>query len=678
MSPTSGDKTTLALVIHFHQPVGNLDAVVRTATERCYRPFLEVLNDFPDIRMTLHYSGCLLEWLEENEPDVPRMLRDMSERGQIELMTGGFYEPVLAALPERDQIGQIEMLSKHLRDEYLAGAGGGAGGGPHGLWLTERVWEQEVVSSIVEAGVRYTVLDDTMFHSVGITDDELVGPFVTEHDSKPLLVYAGDRQLRYLIPYKRVARVVDYLRSGEPGRLFVYGDDGEKFGEWPDTYERVYGDKWLVSFFEELLGHDDWLELTTLGEHSATAVPRGRVYLPSSSYDEMMRWALPSDARLKLGKAMRTLQKEDPDDLLPFLRGAPWRSFLAKYPEVNQLQKRMVHVSSELAASDPPADAIKELYRAQCNCAYWHGAFGGVYLSFMRGALWHHLLRAEGMQTARETGPAVTALDIDADAIDEVLITAPWGATLVAPHRGGMLVELDDWRTGANVLAVAARHLEAYHLEDEEPQEQSDDDDEMQAIQARVEIDRSSLEFDEHPRGALVDYLDGARITEAYAFEIDQGGRLHMWLERDGLRIEKDVTPTGDELLTSYRITNVGSKKSSWTFASAASVMPLVLGREVEEDVVETTETSWSVGHPEAEVTIAVDVGTGATISSQTVETASATLEGLKTMHQGTEVTMEWPLELERDEVFEVELRWRLVTNDAALTKKERGVSAGV
>lgn len=669
------DKTKLALVIHFHQPVGNLDAVVRSATERCYRPFLEVLDSFPDVRMTLHYSGCLLEWLEANEPDIPRLLREMSERSQIELMTGGFYEPVLAALPARDQVGQIEMLSKHLRDGYASE--------PTGLWLTERVWEQDVVSSIVETGVRYTVLDDTIFHSVGITDEELTGPFVTEHDGRPLLVYAGDRRLRYLIPYKRVARVFDHLRSGESGRLFVYGDDGEKFGEWPDTYERVYGKKWLNGFFEELLGNDDWLELTTLGEHSKDAVPKGRVYLPSSSYDEMMTWALPSDARLMLGKARRELQKDDAAGLLPFLRGAPWRSFLAKYPEVNHLQKRMVHVSAELAASDPTEDATRELYRSQCNCAYWHGAFGGIYLSFMRGALWHHLLRAEGMLAHHGAGPAVEVLDIDADALDEILITAPWGAAVVSPQRGGTLIELDDWRAGANLLAVAARHREAYHLEDEygaggDETEESDDEDEMQAVQARVEIDRDSLTFDEHPRGALVDYLDGVRITEPFEFEVDQGGRLHMWLERDGLKIEKDVTPTGEELLTTYRITNVSSKKSAWTFASEASVMPLVLGRDVEEDLVETSETSWTVGHPEAEVSIAVDVSVPAEISYESVDTASATLEGLQTMHQGTAVTMRWSLQLERDDVFEVELRWRPVTNDAALTKTERGVSAGV
>ncbi|HET7482303.1 MAG TPA: hypothetical protein VFK89_05520, partial [Actinomycetota bacterium] len=304
--------SSLAFVIHFHQPVGNLDDVVRHATERCYRPFLELLDRHPSMRMTLHYSGCLLEWLEANEPDVTQTIRRLSERDQIELMTGGFYEPVLAALPHTDQVGQIEMLTKHLRDGYLAD--------PTGLWLTERVWEQDVVPALLDAGVRYTVVDDTMFHGVGVTDDDLTGAFVTEQDGRPLLLYAGDRRLRYLIPYRKVERVIEHVTGDD--RLYVYADDGEKFGEWPDTHERVYGEGWLEYLFTAL-EEADGVTMVTLGEHAREAVPVGRVYLPSSSYDEMMTWALPPEPRLKLGKARRALEKEDPEGLLPFLRGAP-------------------------------------------------------------------------------------------------------------------------------------------------------------------------------------------------------------------------------------------------------------------------------------------------------------------------------------------------------------------
>ncbi|MBW3594588.1 MAG: DUF1925 domain-containing protein [Actinobacteria bacterium] len=661
---------SLALVIHFHQPVGNLDSVVRKATDRCYRPFLEVLEQHPAIPMTLHYSGCLLEWLEENAPDVTRTLRNLTERGQVELMTGGFYEPVLAALPRADQVGQIEMLSRHLRDRYAAE--------PTGLWLTERVWEQDVAPALVDAGVRYTVLDDTMFHSVGVTDEELTGPFVTEHDGRPLLVYAGDRQLRYLIPYKRVERVIHYLEGGEGNRLFVYADDGEKFGEWPDTYERVYEKGWLNDFLGALGEQAEWLQLTTLGNHASTAVPRGRVYLPSSSYDEMMTWALPSDARLTLGKVRRELQKEDPRGLLPFLRGAPWRAFFAKYPEVNHLQKRMLHVSSALHAADSPPDAaVKELYRAQCNCAYWHGAFGGVYLSFMRGALWHHLLRAESMIQGLAAGPAVEEVDIDADARNEVLVSAPWGRAVFSPAEGGTLVELDDWRGGANLLAVVARHREAYHVEDENPVSDDDEDDEMEAIQARADVDRDSLVFDDRARGALVDIVDGDRIDGPFEYAIADGGSLHMWTTTNGLRIEKIALADADELITTYRLTRVGDRAAK-VFAMEASVMPLVLGRSVDADEVVITDRGWKVSHAEAEVGIEVDVSVPGNVKSQPIETASATLEGLETMHQGTAVTMEWPLELDRGESFDVELRWRPVVNDKALTKTERGVSSGV
>ena len=90
--------------------------------------------------MTLHFSGCLLEWLEANAPDVTDRICALVERGQVELMTGGFYEPILAALPRRDQVGQIRMLTDHLAHNY--------GATQTGLWLTERVWEQEVVGAI--------------------------------------------------------------------------------------------------------------------------------------------------------------------------------------------------------------------------------------------------------------------------------------------------------------------------------------------------------------------------------------------------------------------------------------------------------------------------------------------------------------------------------------------------
>ena len=654
----------LALVIHFHQPVGNLDAVVQNATDRCYRPFLETLAGYPDLKMTLHYSGCLLEWLEANARDVTETITALSERGQIELMTGGFYEPILAALPARDQIGQIQLLTDHLAQNYGADA--------TGLWLTERVWEQEVVGAIAGSGARYTMVDDTMFHSVGIADDDLTGPFVTDHDGRAVLVYAGDRRLRYLIPYKKLERITEYLQTGPDDRLFVYADDGEKFGEWPDTYERVYTDGWLTSFFDALTTGET--EIVTLGEHAADARPRGRVYLPSSSYDEMMTWALPPAARLTVGKARRDLQKNDPEGLLPFVRGAPWRAFLAKYPEVNQLQKRMLWVSNRVGHAGDPPDAVRELYRSQCNCAYWHGAFGGVYLAFMRTALWHHLMRAEAMLgTGGEIGAPIVA-DLDADSRPEVLLTAPWGAAVVSPEDG-VLEELDDWAFGANLLAVAARHEETYHRADENPADEPDDPDEMAASGARGEVVGDPLKFDERRLGGLVDLFDGDLLASPYEMKIED--RSVVLSARHGdLEIVKTLRATEAGLECLHRVANGGSSRVRTAFASETAAVPLNLGRDTERDEVVESTSGWELSQPEAEVILTVTVEPMGQITSEPIETASTSLDGLQKMFQGTIVTTTWTLDLGPGETFDVRQTLSARVQEHNIGKKEPGVSA--
>lgn len=652
----------LALVIHFHQPVGNLDSVVRSATERCYRPFLDTLERHPGLPMTLHYSGCLLEWLEANASDVAEKIAALVERGQVELMTGGFYEPILAALPARDQTGQIKMLSDHLATRYGADA--------TGLWLTERVWEQDVVAQIADSGVRYTVIDDTIFHSVGITDDELTGPFVTEHGGRPLLVYAGDRRLRYLIPYKRVERALEYLRSGQEERLFVYADDGEKLGEWPDTYDHVYTNGWLEQFFGALEGAED-VELTTLGLHAMAARPVGRAYLPSSSYDEMMTWALPARARLTVGRARRKLSKEDPEGLLPFVRGAPWRAFLAKYPEVDQLQKRMLHVSDSIYAAGSKG-AEQELYRAQCNCAYWHGAFGGFYLAFMRTALWHHLMRAEALLRKE---PSIELADVNADARDEVLITARWGAAVLSVEDA-RVVELDDWTFGANLLAVVARRREAYHYAEENPREDGGSEGEMAAIHAPPGTDdREDLPFDDAPLGACIDLVDGRRVDKLYEVEIE-GPHVTFVVETRGIRIVKRFTALSSALVCQRVIGNPSDSTVHVTLGSETAVIPLNLGRGTSETEIVATEEGWRAFQPEAEVVLELKQSPPGRLETVAIDTASATLEGLQTMHQGAAVTTTWDLDIAPGESAEIAEVLIPVVTPEGRNKKERGVSA--
>ncbi len=109
-----------------------------------------------------------------------------------------------------------------------------------------------------------------------------------------------------------------------------------------------------------------------------------------------------------------------------------WRNFKARYPECDEMYARMLGVSRRLEAveSNPDADpdyleiARQELYRGQCNCPYWHGSFGGLYLPHLRNAIYHSLIAAHNALDDAEgrTGPRVRIEvgDFNLDARQEV------------------------------------------------------------------------------------------------------------------------------------------------------------------------------------------------------------------------------------------------------------------
>src|SRR5216117_4287168 len=94
--PVTHDRLAFCFGTHNHQPIGNFDHVLVEATERAYRPFLERLDARPEVRLTVHCTGSLLEWLRERSPRTFDLLGSLAARGQVELLTGGFYEPILA------------------------------------------------------------------------------------------------------------------------------------------------------------------------------------------------------------------------------------------------------------------------------------------------------------------------------------------------------------------------------------------------------------------------------------------------------------------------------------------------------------------------------------------------------------------------------------------------------
>ena len=455
-------RISLALALHNHQPVGNFGWVFAEVFEKAYEPMVDALERHPDVRLSLHYTGPLLDWLIAERGDTVHRLRALVERDQVEMLGGAYYEPVLAALPERDRVGQLGRMADAVAEIF--------GRRPRGAWLAERVWEPDLPTSLAAAGYAWTILDDAHFRAAAIPEEALWGPYTTEDQGKPIDVFGTEQGLRYRIPFRDVEDVIDHLRSHatESGeRIGVMGDDGEKFGGWPTTWEHCWGERhWIETFFTALEQNADWLTTTTPSAWLADHRPIGRVYVPTGSYAEMGAWALPPDEGAAYETVLRRAQEQHLAEAR-WLRGASWRNFQVKYREVNDLHKRMLAVSDLVDAMPAGAardEALTRLYQGQSNDVYWHGLFGGVYISHMRLTTWEHLIAAEDLAEGASGSRVSTELrDTDMDGVDEVRL-ADEGQVVVVDLAEGAGIGSWDIRPVRHALAaVMRRRPEAYH-----------------------------------------------------------------------------------------------------------------------------------------------------------------------------------------------------------------------
>ena len=552
----------LCLVLHNHQPVGNFDNVFEAAYQDSYLPFLEVFEPYEHLRISLHTSGPLMHWLQANHPEYLNRIANLVEAGRVEIIGGAFYEPILAMIPQRDRVGQIASFSNWLKDHVCSSV--------HGMWMPERVWESGLASSIVDAGIKYTVLDDYHFRRAGLKSEQLNGYFVVEEEGRTLRVFPGSEQLRYLIPFATPEQTIDHCRalaSANPGCVAVFGDDGEKFGTWPDTQEHVYQNGWLKNFFQALTDNREWLQTSTLQQAVQTTQPCGKIYLPDASYREMTEWSQPVSRQVEFEHLVHSIDQHPQwKTIQSFMAGGFWRNFKVKYPETNHMYARMMYVSGllerakEQGVNQQVIDAAQDhLYQGQCNCPYWHGAFGGIYLPHLRNAIYQHLLNAETLLERANGRPnqwvEATADDYLFDGQTETRLANEQLVAWISGATGGQIYELDLRNIGHNLNAGIARREEIYHSK--VLQGEPGGDDVAASIHDRVVFKQADLDkqlhYDSRLRNSLIDHfwdedvqLDAIARGEAMERGDFADGVFETKIRRNPNRIQVQMTRQGN------------------------------------------------------------------------------------------------------------------------------------
>jgi hypothetical protein len=412
-------------------PFGSGQAEFEANYNSRVKPFLTGLYRFPRIPAVLHYSGTLLQWIERYHSEFISLLDELIGRRQVELLGGGFYEPLLPLVPPADRIGQIEMLTTYLRKHF--------GKRPTGCWLPGLVWEQNLIGALVSAGINYTFLEAEQFGTGGAS-----GPRLTEDQGKTLTVFplsqrygeaGADEIIRQLTG---PAGEPGGSPGGEPGAVisvFLEKPPGGVEGEDPElSYYR---------FFEALdrAVDESRLLITTPGRFLKGAPTLKKAFFPSSAGHVFTAWAA------------------DTGHLVT-------RAFLVKYPEANGIYSKMMYTGAII--NQLKGDKVRkrtareELWKAQGWDVLCHLGDGGAYKSSLRNAAYRSLLDAEGI--TREKGSFVTSvlpLDIDFDGQKEYLFQNKNINFYVRP-LGAAIFEFDYLPKTWNYLDTFARRQESY------------------------------------------------------------------------------------------------------------------------------------------------------------------------------------------------------------------------
>lgn len=714
-------KVYFVFAIHNHQPVGNFDFVAEEAYRKSYLPFVSVLERHPKIKIALHYTGILYRFFEQRHPEFMDRLRALVSQGRAEILSGGFYEPILAVLPDGDKVGQVRMMSDFIRKRL--------GFEPHGMWLAERVWEPHLPLHIAKAGIGHLVVDDFHFKMAGLRGHELDGYYLTEEQEGLLRVFPGLETLRYLIPFHPPEETIDLLstlRSASRNRLAVMADDGEKFGVWPETYKTAYEEGWLDRFFTLIEESSDWLETTTFSEYLKNEPPRGRVYLPTASYMEMGEWTLPTDAMKEYDEVLERLKaSSDFERTRPFIKGGFWRNFFAKYPESNHMHKRMLMVSTKVReaveATGPKAkDAglmLDHLYRGQCNDAYWHGVFGGLYLPHLRSAVYEHLIEAEFLadrilkkgewsrgrgggkkKTSATTWIGIEKGDFDCDGDEELMLNSELLNVFIDPAEGGRISELDWKPVPFNLTNTLTRRREHYH---DKIAYAGKDTGGPKTIHERVTVKEEGLQYhlqyDWYRRGSLLDHFIGSGVdlssfmkSEYYeagdfvlaGYKAKTSRRRRcasIALERIGTveglqaRVEKEISVCSGSGIVSirYSIKNTAAEELNTSFGPEFNFSFLagnahdryyhipghVLEKRHLASMGETNDVSMvSIVDEWLKITLSIAFSRPAVLWRAPVETVSQSEGGFERVYQSSMVMPLWRLSLQPGGSWDVEI----------------------
>ena len=236
-------KQQLIFGIAYQIPLAFTEQQIKERFMALLAPLIKILYHSPHVQVALYISGHQLWWIEHRHPEYITVLKEMVDRKQIEILGGGYYDPLPSLIPRSDSIGQIEMSTTYIRKLFRKRS--------NGIWFYDQIWALSYPLIFYSCNMQYTFLKDSALLEPSIALSS--NPVITEYEGRTVTVFLTNSQIFTLWQSGRPRRVINALKemhattSATPIVLFDVADPMLPFSR----YERL---------FSLLRSNSSWLE----------------------------------------------------------------------------------------------------------------------------------------------------------------------------------------------------------------------------------------------------------------------------------------------------------------------------------------------------------------------------------------------------------------------------------
>lgn len=390
---------------------------------KVYKRFASFLYAHPKLPFSVSFSGAQLSFYKKNHLEYIDLISQLTSRKQLEVLGGGYYNPIFPLLFPQDRSGQIELLTSELRQTI--------GKRPRGMTLCGSVWESSLIPCLQTCGMEYIFLDSTLLTH----KKNRYLPIIAAYQGKSVAVLPLFRNLESMGNQSAADYVSLVLRKVQDEIR-----DDENFDA-----DHVVSISVSAEEMEKLLDSHFLDDLAAVAENkSIRDVEISNPLVAVKNCTHFERQYIPAGMNADIAKNASLCDNG-------ILRATIY-DLLQYHPRSDSLYRRMMYVS--LLTNQCHGDKMRKkearerLWEGQNGKAYICSTTGSFAPTQVRQAAFRSLNAAEKLvREAGEFNESVTAFDYNADGIAEYICQMQ-SYTACIERVGACISELEILRGG--------------------------------------------------------------------------------------------------------------------------------------------------------------------------------------------------------------------------------------